>query len=60
MEDGYSIRVAILCWSSFNQFNRFRDERNMQVIELCDEAIEKDPELFDAYVLMRNCLFLCA
>jgi len=60
MEGGYSIRVAILCWSSFNQFNRFRDERNMQVIELCDEVIEKDPELVDAYVLKRKCLFLCA
>jgi len=34
-----SIRVRILCWLGFNQFNRFRDERNMQVIELCDEAI---------------------
>ena len=32
----------------------------MQVIELCDEAIEKDPELVDAYVLMRKCPFLCA
>jgi hypothetical protein len=50
MEGGYSIRVRILCWPGFNQPNRFRDERNMQVIELCDEAIEKDPELFDAYV----------
>ena len=50
MDGGYSIRVGILFWPTFNQFNRFRDERNMQVIELCDEAIEKDPELFDAYV----------
>ena len=31
--------VRILCWPGFNQPNRFRDERNMQVIELCDEAI---------------------
>jgi hypothetical protein len=32
----------------------------MQVIELCDEVIEKDPQLDDAYVLKRKCLFLCA
>ena len=57
MEGGYSIWVGILCWPSFNQFNRFGDERNIQVIELCDEAIEKDPELVDAYVLKRRCLF---
>jgi len=50
MEGRYSIRVGILCSPSFNQFNTFGDERNIQVIELCDEAIEKDPELFDAYV----------
>ena len=59
MEGGYSIRVGILCWPSFNQFNRFRGERNMQVIELCDEAIEKDSELVDAYVLKPKYLFLC-
>ncbi|MDG2191269.1 MAG: hypothetical protein P8L25_11650 [Paracoccaceae bacterium] len=54
------MRVEILCWPSFNQFHRFRDERDMQVIELCDEVIEKDPQLVDAYVLKRKCLFLCA
>lgn len=43
--------------SIFNQFNTFGDERNIQVIELCDEAIEKDPELVDAYVLKCKCLF---
>ena len=32
----------------------------MQVIELCDEAIEKDPELVDACVFKPNCLLLCA
>ena len=42
--------------SIFNQFNTFGDERNIQVIELCDEAIEKDPELVDAYVLKCKCL----
>ena len=57
MEGGYLIRVGILCWPSFNQFNKFGDERNIQVIELCDEAIEKDLELVDAYVLKCKCLF---
>ena len=51
--------MRILCWPGFNQLNRFRDERNMQVIELCDEAIEKDSELVDAYVLKPKYLFLC-
>jgi tetratricopeptide (TPR) repeat protein len=57
MEGRYSIRVGILCSPRFNQFNTFGDERNIQVIELCDEAIEKDPELVDAYVFKRKCLF---
>jgi tetratricopeptide (TPR) repeat protein len=57
MEGGYSIRVALLCWPSFNQFDRFRDERNIQVIELCDEVIEKDPEFVGVYVLKYKCLF---
>ena len=30
----------------------------MQVIELCNEAIEKDSELVGAYVLKPKCLFL--
>jgi len=36
--------------AGFQPAQQVWDERNMQVIELCDEAIEKDPELFDAYV----------
>lgn len=43
--------------SIFNQFNSFGDPRSTEVIELCDEAIKKDDELVDAYVLKCKCLF---
>ncbi len=43
--------------SIFNQFKTFGDPRNIQVIELCNEAISKDDELVDAYVLKCKCIF---
>ena len=35
----------------------FGDQLNSQVIERCDEAITKDNELVDAYVLKCKCIF---